>query len=145
MILGICLSLAVHATVSSDSVGNQNTFIPTQRFTLAWVHSIEKVRWEEDYAVEHVVGDKQSLVLRALAARVKGSAAGMEPGPDAVLREGWYEYLPAQRIHERLSLTRSFYTADYELCSEGICRPMHEFLRSDGGVTSLSPCVAAMP
>ena len=28
--------------------------------------------------------------LQALAARVRGSAAGMEPPDDAVLRNGWY-------------------------------------------------------
>jgi len=50
MILGICLTLmgALHtgATPPSGPV-----FLPGSAFTLAWTHSIEKVRWEEDYEV----------------------------------------------------------------------------------------------
>lgn len=41
-------------------------------FTLAWTHSIEKTEWQEDWRVT-----PQGLEL--IAARVKGSGAGMEP------------------------------------------------------------------
>ena len=47
-------------------------------FTLAWTHSVERVRWEEDWRVE-----SKRLVL--IESRIKGSGAGMEPPPDAVL------------------------------------------------------------
>ena len=60
-------------------------FIPAQQVTLAWTHSIEKQRWEEDYAVQPGATAEAPPVLQALAARVRGSAAGMEPRP----MHGW--------------------------------------------------------
>jgi hypothetical protein len=139
MAIGICLSLAALAVAPTGEV-RESVFVNTQRFTLAWVHSIEKVRWEEDYAVVPGEGAGKPPVLNALAARVKGSAAGMEPGPDAVLKDGWYVYKPAQQTHEVLRLSRSFYTPDYELCIKERCMPMAAFLKSDGGVTTLRAC-----
>ena len=139
MTLGICLSLAALAAAPSGQA-SEPVFVKTQRFTLAWVHSIEKVRWEEDYLVVAGQSSGQSPVLNAVAARVKGSAAGMEPGPDAVLKDGWYVYSPAQKTHQRLELARSFFTSDYEICLDGLCAPMSSFLQSDGGVTYLSAC-----
>lgn len=133
-LLGVCLVLAASvATVPS-------VFIPTGRFTLAWTHSIEKLRWEEDYAVVAVPG--QPPVLQALSARVRGSAAGMEPPEDAVLRKGWYEYTPRMWSPHGLRLTRSPYTADYEACMQGRCEPLATWLPSDGDVTLLMPCMA---
>ncbi|MEZ5450817.1 MAG: DUF1850 domain-containing protein [Thiolinea sp.] len=32
--------------------------------------------------------------LQLLQARVKGSGAGMEPGDDAVLKDGWWVWQP---------------------------------------------------
>ena len=51
-------------------------------FTLSWTHSVERVRWEEDWRVT-------PAGLEIVEARVKGSGAGMEPPPDAVLKNGW--------------------------------------------------------
>jgi hypothetical protein len=134
--LGICLALAAGAP-AADGAG---AFIPAQRFTLAWTHSIERVRWEEDYEVR-AASAHAAPVLHAVMSRVRGSAAGMEPGPDAVLRDGWYHYRPAQRIHAELCLTRSAYTADYDLCVDGAaCRPLAAWLPSDGWRTRLWPC-----
>ncbi|MBN9403014.1 MAG: DUF1850 domain-containing protein, partial [Burkholderiales bacterium] len=42
--LGICLTLAAAPRVPPR-------FVPVQAFTLAWAHSIGKIRWEEDYTV----------------------------------------------------------------------------------------------
>ena len=131
MSIGVCLALAT-ALQSTPPV-----FVPVQRFTLAWTHSIEKVRWEEDYLVEQ---ERGGPTLRALTARVRGSAAGMEPPEDAVLRNGWYEYQPATWSPQGLRLTRSDFAADYEWCTQGHCQPMASLLPSDGGVTLLTPC-----
>ena len=131
MDLGVCLALALSAQTLSP------VFEPVERFTLAWTHSIEKVRWEEDYAVERRDGKP---VLLALKARVRGSAAGMEPPEDAVLRGGWYEYQPQTWSPKGLRLTRSAYTADYEWCVNGQCQPMANLLPSDGDITLLTPC-----
>lgn len=137
--LGICLALAGGAS-GGPGAGDGTVFVAAQRFTLAWTHSIERVRWEEDYEV-HAATASTEPVLRAVMSRVRGSAAGMEPGPDAVLRDGWYHYRPAQLAHTELWLTRSAYTADYELCLEGgACRPLAAWLPSDGWRTRLNPC-----
>lgn len=145
MILGVCLALA--ATLGATPA--QSVFIPVQHFTLAWMHSIEKVRWEEDYAVVEGADPTRGPVLQALQARVRGSGAGMEPPPDAKLRNGWYEYTPQFQYPLELRLTRSVYTADYDFCSAGQCRPMSHWLVSDGDITLLRPCrsdaVASFP
>lgn len=133
--LGVCLVLAAAAVTPA----HEPVFVATKRFTLAWTHSIEKVRWEEDYAVVTAPGPGRAELL-ALTARVKGSAAGMEPPPDAVLKDGWYSYTPAERAPAGLPLSRSGFVPDYELCTDGQCRPLSHWLASDGGVTRLTAC-----
>ena len=132
--LGLCLALAASAAAP--------VFVPGTQFTLAWTHSIEKVRWEEDYAVLPAPAPGAAPVLQATAARVQGSAAGMEPPPGARLRCGWYHYHPAQTTHTELTLTRSEFTADYELCPQGACQPLGYWLASDGHTTRLWACAA---
>lgn len=134
--LGVCLALAT--TPVSDI-----RFVATNEFTLAWTHSIEKVRWEEDYRIEapHSV-QNSSAAPRLIAgqARIHGSAAGMEPPPAARLENGRYTYQPQQPPEPVLRLTRSPYAADYEWCIKGRCIPMGTILPSDGGVTLLYAC-----
>ncbi|WP_332740260.1 DUF1850 domain-containing protein [Hydrogenophaga sp.] len=136
--LGVCLVLAALAATP----GHGPAFIATERFTLAWTHSIEKLRWEEDYAVVAAPGTAGRAELRALTARVRGSGAGMEPPPDAVLKDGWYGYTPAERAPAGLPLSRSGFVPDYELCMDGQCRPLSHWLASDGAVTLLTACRA---
>ena len=137
--LGLCLALAGDAPAAADAV----VFVAAHRFTLAWMHSIEHVRWEEDYEVQPGAAPSAPPRLLALRARVRGSAAGMEPGPDAELRDGWFHYRPAQGVLADLWLTRSAYTADYELCVDGAaCRSLAAWLPSDGWRTRLWPCRA---
>lgn len=134
--LGVCLTLA-------SALHAMPVFVPVQRFTLAWMHSIEKVRWEEDYAVVASPVTGQPPVLLALKARIKGSAAGMEPPDDAVLRHGWYEYPPRQAIVSELLLTRSEFTADYDWCMGGHCQTMSNLIASNPGITRVTPCFYA--
>ncbi|MDP2263051.1 MAG: DUF1850 domain-containing protein [Hydrogenophaga sp.] len=133
-VLGVCLALAAASAAP--------VFVPADRFTLAWTHSIEKVRWEEDYTVRAATEPGAPPRLHAVAARVRGSAAGMEPPEGAVLVDGWYVYTPALAHPSELRLTRSAYTADYELCVKGACRPMAHWLPSDGDITLLAACRA---
>lgn len=138
-VLGICLAL--EAALSPASA----VFLATDSFTLAWTHSIEKQRWEEDYRVvrdAQVPGGQEApgLLLLPVRARVKGSGAGMEPGPDSQLIDGWFQYQPAQVILPSLRLSRSFFTEDFSLCLADSCRAMSEILPSDGGVTLLWAC-----
>lgn len=106
-------------------------FIPAERFTLAWTHSIEKQRWEEDWQVlaagKAPDGATTSWVLSLVEARIHGSGAGMEPPAGAVLREGTWHYR-VERIVDDLALTHSAYVAPYALCIEGRCRPLADHL-----------------
>ncbi len=130
--IGICLALA--------AATGPAVHVPVQQFTLAWMHTIEKVRWEEDYRVQAAADPGALPRLVATAARVKGSAAGMEPAPDARLRNGWFEYTPADPHPQALRLSRSEFAADYELCTNGVCHPLGHWLPSDGGVTVITAC-----
>lgn len=107
-------------------------------FTLAWTHSIEKIRWEEDY---RVVGTH--LVLEE--ARIKGAGAGMEPPPDARLENGVWHYRPKLPPLEKLRITHSPYTAGYEICADGSCKPLTAVLPGLPAidVVEVRPCPAA--
>ncbi|MCU8085585.1 DUF1850 domain-containing protein [Shewanella sp. SM23] len=97
--LGLCLGLA----------GTLWAQVPTDNFTLAWNHSIEKIRWEEDYNVT-----PQGLVL--VEARVKGTGAGMEIPDDAYFKNGSWHYQPKLPILPVLRLGRTPEAGDFELC-----------------------------
>ena len=136
-LLGICLAWAAGATAAP-------VFVAGERFTLAWTHSVERVRWEEDYRVDRDPLGQPRLTLTQ--ARVKGSAAGMEPPEDAVLDQGWYRYRPRTPLPLVLRLTRSPYTADYELCTEQVpCQPMGHWLPRQGDLTELWACASPGP
>lgn len=117
-------------------------WVPGEQFTLAWTHSIENTRWEEDYAVQWS-GTSKAPVLIATEARIRGSGAGMEPPPDAVLLGGWWRYTPAMRQPIELPLMRSGFTADFERCDAQGCQPLSHWLPSDGGVTLVRACAQA--
>ncbi|MFI4926382.1 MAG: DUF1850 domain-containing protein [Burkholderiales bacterium] len=133
-VAGVCLALALAPSAP--------VFVPTSRFTLAWMHSIEQIRWEEDYAVGPDPAGAPGCRLLPGEARIHGSGAGMDPPPDAHWRDGWYAYQPHTPPLRLLRLTRSPYTADYDWCVDGRCRSLSRVLPSDGGVTLLWACSA---
>jgi len=90
-------------------------------FTLTWIHSIEKIRWEEDW---RIVGNE--LVIDE--ARIRGSGAGMEPPAGAVLKDGVWRYRPALPPQPVLRLTHSPHAAGYTLCTATACRPLADLL-----------------
>lgn len=129
--MAVCLATAAGAIV-----------LATNAFTLAWTHSIEKQRWEEDWAVR---AGSHGPVLVLEGVRVRGHGAGMEPPAGAVLHDGVWKWRPGTE-HAVLRLTRSGYTADYDWCAPGAgCRPLEQVLPSDGDVTELRPCPGAGP
>jgi len=130
--IGICLYLAAGYPPAP-------VFIETEKFTLAWNHSIEKVRWEESYQV--VIDKYGNVVLKANLARIKGSGAGMEPPTEATLVNGWYVYKPNTWPTTPLRLTRSGFTDDYQLCVNGSCEIMENIIPTDKGITLLDPCL----
>lgn len=107
------------------TAGAVSATLVIQAFTLAWMHSIEKIRWEEDWRIE-------SGQLHLVAARVKGTGAGMEPPADAVLRAGAWHYRPAVGALERVNLAHSPYTQGYEICLDSGCAPLADFLPGIG-------------
>lgn len=127
------------------------TVLPVRTLTLAWTHSIERVRWEEVYELlsPAEAGRRCAPVPRGALcpqrARVRGSGAGMEPAPGAVRRDGWYEWAPAPAPVDALRLMHSAHAADYTLCLDGTCRPLPAWMRDPApgdGVVRLRACPA---
>jgi hypothetical protein len=122
--MNLCLILgAVQMLLAGDS------------FTLAWTHSVEKTRWEEDWNVG-LAG------LQLVEARIEGSGAGMEP-PQGAVFDGkvWRYHPPLAFVQDQIILARSGATAGaWEICSQGNCQPIPESGAADEGPAILKPC-----
>lgn len=100
-------------------------------FTLGWTHSVEHTGWQETWEVT-----KAGLVLRE--ARVRGSGAGMDPGPGARLEGGWWVWVPDLPPQPALMLAASGATgAGWRLCSAGTC---HDVGAVPGAPVRVAPC-----
>lgn len=117
------------------AAGAVSAAVAVEGFTLAWTHSIERIRWEEDWQVE-----RQALVISE--ARIRGSGAGMEPPAQAVLKDGVWRYRPALPPRTVLRLAHSRYAAGYELCLGGRCGPLADYLPglNADAVIEIRPC-----
>lgn len=115
------------------------SLLPLTVFTLAWTHSVERLRWEEDY---RVAGDRLELV----EARIQGSGAGMEPPPDARLEAGWWRYRPDLPPLPELTLAGSGFAGDHELCAGRSCRPLSRWRPPGAGSAPIRirPCTGSM-
>jgi hypothetical protein len=118
---GLCLAgagLAVHLAVTS--------------FTLSWIHTIEKVPWQEDWRVE-----PDALVL--VQSRIKGSGAGMDPPPQAKPVDGWYAWAPDNPRRDKVVLRREAGIADWTFCAPDVpCTEIGKLLDADP--LTLTPC-----
>jgi hypothetical protein len=104
--------------------------LATPVFTLSWTHSVERIEWRETWQV-----GEENLTL--LASAVKGSGAGMEPGPEARLSNGWW-ISPGGLSVERLTLAASGATGGgWTLCTSRVCYLLGNV---DGLSVSLSAC-----
>lgn len=103
--------------------------------TLRWQHSIEKVRWEEDYRLE-------AGALLLTEARVRGTGAGMEPPEQAVFEGGEWHYRPALPPLPQLELRQSPYVAPYTICTERRCALVTAWLPGlpEEAILVLKPC-----
>ena len=91
------------------------TTLAVSAFTLTWQHSVEHTAWSESW---HVGADALTLTQ----ARVKGSGAGMDPGSDAQLRDGWWVWTPATPPVPELVLAASGATGGgWQLCDAAGC------------------------
>jgi hypothetical protein len=87
-------------------------------FTLSWNHSVQKTEWRESWQVI-------PAGLQIVEARIKGSGAGMEPPPEAVLTDGWWVYEPKAQPVPELALAASGATGSgWTLCAAGDCREL---------------------
>ena len=116
--------------------GGVKAVLAIASFTLAWQHSVEKIRWEESYRVE-----ADTLVLEE--ARVQGSGAGMEPPPASSLKDGFWRWQPQQTMSELL-LTRSEFTPDYQFCTLDQCQSLAEIVPPAAIATRLWACDKSM-
>ncbi|MNJ20235.1 DUF1850 domain-containing protein [Pseudomonas alkylphenolica] len=126
---GLCVGLAGVAWFS----------LSLQNFTLAWQHSVEKIRWEEDYHVTPA-----GLVLRE--ARVRGNGAGMEIPDDAQLRDGTWHYHRRLPPLQPLRAGRTPEAVDYQLCADGRCQQLSYWLgppKKDIAAVDLWACESA--
>lgn len=93
----------------------KTTLLAGAAFTLSWTHSVEKTQWEENWKAT-------SAGLELVAARVKGSGAGMDPPEGSVLKDGWWTYAPNIKPQSRLVLAASGATeGGWKLCAPGGC------------------------
>lgn len=104
-------------------------------FMLSWTHSVEKTEWQEDWRVT-----PQGLEI--VEARVKGSGAGMEPPPDASLKEGWFHWKPQLPVLPEVALGNSGMAGEWRLCTDGKCQELSAILGRPLGaaVTTMSVC-----
>jgi hypothetical protein len=116
------------------SVGVAKT-LSIAAFTLSWIHSIEKVEWQEDWQIT-------PKGLELVQARVKGSGAGMEPPPEARLVDGWFQWRPVRAPMPEVVLGNSGAAGEWHLCAEGSCRTLSEIFGHPIGVnvTTMRGC-----
>ena len=127
--MGLCLATA--GVVKSLAVAS---------FMLSWTHSVEKSEWQEDWRVT-----PQGLEI--VEARVKGSGAGMEPSPDAVLKDGWFRWKPQLPALPEVALGNSGLAGEWRLCTGGKCQDLSAILGRPLGVavTTMSVCKPDQP
>ncbi|MFN4282726.1 MAG: DUF1850 domain-containing protein [Alphaproteobacteria bacterium] len=118
------------------SAGAAVAVLALEAFTLTWVHSAQKSEIQEDWRVE-------AAGLRVVETRIKGSAAGYDPPPDARLSDGWWHYDPHLPPLPEVTLARSGAVADWRLCAGGLCKPLSEHLRGADTGTPVTMRVCA--
>jgi hypothetical protein len=117
------------------AAGAVGAMLAIDAFTLTWIHSIEKIRWEEDWRIE-------SGALVVTEARIRGTGAGMEPPADAVLRNGIWHYRPHLPPQPVLRLSHSPHAGGYTLCTATLCAPLADSLPGMDGhaIIEIKPC-----
>ncbi len=115
--------------------GAKQITLATAAFTLAWTHSVEKTRWEEDWVVT-------GQGLQIVEARIEGSGAGMEPPADAVRDGAMWRYHPHLPTLPELALARSGATGGrWSICFAGTCQDVPEPQGEAESAVVLKPCL----
>ena len=115
-------------------LGAQKIVYATTAFTLAWTHSVEKTRWEEDWRIT-----PQGLEI--VEARVEGTGAGMEIPPEARFDGRFWRYHPALPVQASIALARSGMTVgSWQVCFAGSCHDLPETASGIQPPAVLSAC-----
>lgn len=115
-------------------LGGKQIVYATATFTLAWTHSVEKTRWEEDWRVT-------PRGLEIVAARIEGSGAGMEVPPEASFDGRTWRYHPTLPPQSSVALARSGMTdGSWQICFAGTCHDVPEETAAPQGPVVLSAC-----
>ncbi len=130
MIASACIALATGAAL---------VVLPTRTITLGWIHTVEKTRWEEDYAASP---DGVAIT----EARIEAIGAGMEP-PSSAIRDGkWWRYRPLLPSLPSVDLANSTFAEGYSLCWNSECRPLAAIAPRGQPVSiAVSECAADLP
>lgn len=121
---GICVALAASSVVLLR--------LP-DRITIAWEHTVEKVRWEEDY-------ERQDSRLVLTEARVRGTGAGMDIPDDAVFSNGVWRYRPALSSLEQITLSNGLLPLGYDVCVNARCTRLRELIGDEDRRLTISAC-----
>ena len=105
------------------------------RITLAWEHTVEKVRWEEDYEL-------QDSLLLLTEARVRGTGAGMDIPDDAVFAGGVWRYRPNLPPLAQITLTNLMLPLGYDMCVAAKCSRLRELIGDEERPLTFSACVS---
>lgn len=114
-------------------VGAMAITLAGDAFRLDWQHSVERQGWREWYRIT-----PQGLVLTRAA--IRGSGAGMEPGEDAILQDGWWIWAPDLPPLPALTLAASGTTGGgWRICAPdgNHCHPIGA---ETGRPITLAPC-----
>jgi hypothetical protein len=120
----ICIALALSSTVLLK--------LPSP-LTLAFEHSVDKTRIEEDYQRN---GD--ALVLTEV--RTRGPAAGIEPPAHARLAGGWWRYRPELGPLPRSLFANTLQPSGYEICLGGHCTRLSDRIGDEQRLLEMAPC-----
>lgn len=120
---GLCLIAGLLIAPLSDAI------------MLRWTHSVQKVAWEEDYR-------RADHSLELVAARVRGTGAGMEPPADAVFRDGAWHYTPSLLPLPGITLRHSPHADPYIICNDTLCQPVSDWLPGlpEEAILKITPC-----
>ncbi len=121
---GICVALAASSVMLLR--------LP-DRITLAWEHSVEKVRWEEDY-------ERQDAGLVLTEARVRGTGAGMDIPDGAVFVGGVWRYRPDLSPLTQITITNVRLPLGYDVCVAAKCTRLHELIPDEDRQLTIAPC-----
>ena len=125
--MDICIAAMLSATVLARVPGN---------LTLAWEHTVEKVRWEEDYVA-------RDGALELVEARIRSTGAGMEMPPEAEPANGAWRYRPRLPPLRQIYVRNIALPLGYDLCWNGVCRRLTTLIGSRNDMLVLMPCTVS--